>query len=292
MQLVSLAGGVTTTVLRDEIHIAPIFVFDSLIFAKKFVQWLDSNFQRIKEKAEATTRYGKLVRLEPNIIDRNVIVKFCYTTGDAMGLNIITVATDAACKFITATVKPRKFYLQANFSAVKKVSAHNMVAGYGKTVIAEAIIPNRLLRLTFGIDSKKMVDYFEHNILATTHAGMIGSNGHTANALTALFIACGQDAASVVESHVCITNYEVTEGGELYISTKFPNLVLGTVGGGTGLGTQMECLELIGCKGAGKAKKFAEIAAAAALSGEVAICGANASGSFVEGLKKFRKRIN
>lgn len=292
MQLVSLAGGVTTATLRDEIHIAPIFTFDSLMAAQKFVHWLSSNFKRIKEEAEKTTRHGRLIRLEPHIIDRNVFVKFCYTTGDAMGLNIITIATDTACKYINTTVKPKNFYLQANFSAVKKVSAHNMVAGYGKTVIAEAIIPRKLLRITFGIDPENMVDYFKCNILATTHAGMTGSNGHAANALTALFIACGQDVASVVESHVSVTNYEVTKDGELYISIKFPNLVLGTVGGGTGLGTQLECLELIGCKGAGKAKKFAEIAAAAALSGEVAICGANASGSFVEGLKKFRKRIN
>ena len=292
MQLVSLAGGVTTTIIKDEIHIAPIFVFGSMLGAKKFIYWVNSNFQRIKEEAESTTRHGKLVRLEPHLIDRNVIVKFCYTTGDAMGLNMITVATDAACKFINATVKPGKFYLQANFSAVKKVSAHNIISGYGKSVIAEAIIPSRLIKISFGIDPRKMVDYFERNLLATTHAGMVGSNGHTANALTGMFIACGQDVASVVESHVSVTNYEVTEGGDLYISTKFPNLVVGTVGGGTGLGTQMECLDLIGCKGAGKAKKFAEIAAAAALSGEVAICGANASGSFVEGLNKFRRRAH
>lgn len=292
MQLISLAGGATTAFLKDEIHISPLFGFADVRSAQQFIQWLNCNFKRIKEEAEKTTRYGKLERLEPHILDRNVVVKFCYTTGDAAGFNMITLATDAACKFINSVVKPEKFYLQSNFSSIKKVAAHNFVAGYGRAVIAEAIISRDLIQRFYGIDLNDMVNYFNQVLLTTTHAGMIGMNGHTANALAALFIACGQDVASLVESHASIINFEITQRGDLYASVKLPNLVIGTVGGGTGLGTQKESLEMLGCYGADRAKKLAEITAATVLAGEIAICAANAAGLLVRAFEKYRKKTD
>jgi hydroxymethylglutaryl-CoA reductase (NADPH) len=290
MQLISLAGGATTAFLKDEIHISPLFGFEDVRSAQQFIQWLNSNFKRIKEEAEKTTRYGKLERLEPHILDRNVVVKFCYTTGDAAGFNMITLATDAACKFINAVVKPEKFYLQSNFSSIKKVTAHNFVAGYGRAVIAEATIPRKLIQRFYGINPDEMVKYFNQVLLTTTHAGMIGMNGHTANALAALFIACGQDVASIVESHASVINFEIIQRGDLYASVKLPNLVIGAVGGGTGLGTQRESLEMLDCYGANRAKKLAEIAAATVLSGEIAICAANAAGLLVRAFEKNREK--
>ncbi len=288
MQLVSLAGGVRTMLLKDELHMSPLFGFESLYEAYRFTEWLNGNFTRIKEEAEKTTRHGKLIRIEPYLFDRNVAVKFSYTTGDASGLNIVTLATESACRFIRPIVQPKIFHLQANFSAIKKVTAHNFVAGYGKTVVAESLIPRKLIKRFFGIDPEEVVRYSQAVFLATSHAGMKGMNGHAANALAAMFIACGQDPASVVESHICITNYEIHEKGDLYVSVKLPNLVLGTVGGGTRLATQRECLSLLGCTGAGTARKFAEIVAATVLAGEVVIYGANAAGRFAQAFKKYR----
>ena len=135
-----------------------------------------------------------------------------------------------------------------------------------------------------------MVDYFRLVLLSTTHAGMVGMNGHVANGLAAIFMACGQDVASIVESHTSVINYETTEKGDLYASIKLPCLVIGTVGGGTGLGTQRESLELMGCFGTGYAKKFAEIIGATLLAGEVAICARIANGTFVEGHKKYGRK--
>lgn len=292
MQLISLAGGATTAFLKDEIHISPFFGFAEVRSAQQFIQWLNSNFKRIKEEAEKTTRYGKLERLEPHILDRNIVVKFCYTTGDAAGYNMITLATDAACKFINAVVKPEKFYLQSNFSSIKKITAHNFVAGYGRAVIAEATLPRNLVQRFYGITPEGIVAYSQRVYHTASHAGMTGVNGHCANAIAAIFIACGQDVASIVESHVCITSYEVTELGDLYASVNLPNLVIGTVGGGTGIGTQKECLKMLGCYGADKAKKFAEIIAAMVLAGEVVIYAANAAGKFPRVFKRYRKQIN
>lgn len=290
MQLISSSGGVSTCLLKDEIHISPIFVFKNIDSVELFVQWLSSNFQRIKEEAEQTTRYGKLIKIEPIVFDRNVVVKFYYTTGDAMGLNIINLATDAACKFIISIVKPEKFYLQPSFSSVKKLTNHNYITGYGKTVLAEVELPKTIISRFFKINPEDVIDYYHRVRLAATHSGMFGLNGHAANAIAAIFIACGQDPASVVESHVTVTNYEITSSGNLYASVKIPNLVIGTVGGGTGLGTSRECLEILDCNGTGKAKKLAEIIAATVLAGEITICLANASGAFPEAFQKYRKK--
>jgi hydroxymethylglutaryl-CoA reductase (NADPH) len=291
MQLISLAGGANSAVLRDEIHISPIFVFSNSARARIFEAWLIRNFVRIKEVAEKTTRYGKLIRLEPHIFDKNVVVKFCYTTGDAMGLNMINIATEEACRLIVPTVKPDEFYMRSNFSSVKKISAHNYsVAGFGKTVIAEVNVPRSLLFRHFGLTPEQMARYCQLSFISSAHAGMIGMNGHIANGLTAIFIACGQDVANVVDSQASISACEVTREGDLYVSVKIPNLVIGTVGGGVSLGTQKECLDLIDCYGTGKAKKLSEIIVASVLAGEIGVAAAIVSGTFVNAHKNYGRK--
>ncbi|MFQ5454667.1 MAG: PilZ domain-containing protein [Nitrospirota bacterium] len=290
MQILSMSGGANTMILKDELHISPVFSFENLTKSKCFVEWLNNNFNKIKEHAEKVTRHGRLLRIEPYIFDRNVVVKFCYSTGDAMGMNMVTFATDAACKYISPIVKPKRFYLQANFSSIKKVTAHNFVTGYGKSVVGEAVIPQRLIKRIFNITPKRMVKFFNLVLLSTTHAGMIGMNAHVANPLTAIFIACGQDAANVANSHVGVINYETTENGDLYVSLKLPNLLVGTVGGGTDIGTQHECLKLLGCYGSGNALKFSEIVTAAALAGEISLWSSVLNGSFAETFKKYAKK--
>ena len=290
MLLMSLAGGAQTALLTDHLHISPLFVFDSVRSAQRFSQWVQSNFVRIKQYAETATRHGELVALEPQIFDRNVVVKFVYSTGDAMGINMVTFATEEACKYIVRAAKPKRFYLQPNFSSIKKVTAHNFIAGYGKTVIAEVTIPAPLVKRAFHITPQAIVDFYHAVRLCTAHVGMVGINGHTANMLAAVFTACGQDIACVVDSYVSVTNFEVTEDQGLYVSLKLPSLLVGTVGGGTHLATQRECLQLLGCHGPGKAKKFSEIVAAATLAGEIGICARVANGTFANAHKKYGRR--
>ncbi len=286
MHLVSLAGGANTRMVRDEIHISPIFVFENLEAAQTFAAWLGDHFEQIKSEAEKTTRHGRLLRLEPYIFDRSVAVKFCYATGDAMGLNMINIATEAACNWIVPQVHPEEFFLRSNFSSIKKISAHNYaVAGLGKTIMADVTIPRALLKRVFWVSPETMSRLCHLSFVSSAHAGMVGMNGHSANGLTAMFIACGQDVANVVDSHASISSCEVTKQGDLYVSVKIPNLVVGTVGGGMNLGAQRECLEILGCYGTGKVRKFAEIVAATILAGEIAVAAAIATGTFVSAHK-------
>jgi len=291
MHLISMAGGANTRMIRDEIHISPIFVFENLDAARTFTAWLDDHFEQIKLEAEKTTRHGRLLRLEPYIFDRSVAVKFCYATGDAMGLNMINIATEAACQWIVPQVHPEEFFLRSNFSSVKKISAHNYaVAGFGKTILADVTIPRALLKRVFRVSPETMARYCHLSFVSGAHAGMIGMNGHSANGLTAVFIACGQDVANVVDSQASVSSCEVTKQGDLYVSVKIPNLVVGTVGGGMNLGSQRECLEILGCHGTGKVRKFSEIVAATVLAGEIAVAAAICTQTFVSAHKKYGRK--
>lgn len=290
MLLISLAGGATTAILSDQLDISPIFSFNSLVEAKQFCEWVHAHFQSIKQHAESTTRHATLVKVEPHLLDKNVVLKFSYDTGDAMGINMVTFATEEACKFITASVTTKRFYLQPNFSSIKKVTAHHFINGYGKTVVAEAVIPAGLIRRSFHVSPQEVVDFYHTVRLCAAHVGMVGVNGHTANMLAAIYTACGQDIACVVDSHVGVTNFEVADGQALYVSVKLPSLLVGTVGGGTGLATQRECLQLLGCAGQGKAKRFAEIVAASILAGELAICARVANGTFAQAHRKYGRK--
>jgi hydroxymethylglutaryl-CoA reductase (NADPH) len=291
MHLVSMAGGVNTRMVRDEIHISPIFVFQNLETAQKFTAWLGDHFERIKSEAEKTTRHGRLLRLEPHIFDRSVAVKFCYATGDAMGLNMINIATEEACHWIVPQVRPEEFFLRSNFSSVKKISAHNYaVAGFGKTLMADVTIPRALLKRLFKVSPETMARYCHLSFVSSAHAGMVGMNGHSANGLAAIFIACGQDVGNVVDSQASVSSCEVTKQGDLYVSVKIPNLVVGTVGGGMTLGSQRECLEILGCYGTGKVRKFSEIVAATVLAGEIAVAAAICTETFVSAHKKYGRK--
>jgi hydroxymethylglutaryl-CoA reductase (NADPH) len=122
---------------------------------------------------------------------------------------------------------------------------------------------------------------WHRTMLAQTFSGVMGYNGHVANGLTALFIACGQDVANVTNSAVGLTSIEVMDAGDLYISITLPSLTVATVGGGTGLATSSECLQMLGCRGDGCATKLAEIVAATVLAGELSFGAALAAGDFV-----------
>jgi hydroxymethylglutaryl-CoA reductase (NADPH) len=116
---------------------------------------------------------------------------------------------------------------------------------------------------------------------------VVGYNGHFANGLAAIFIACGQDVANLANAAVGTTQLELTEAGDLYASVVLPALTVGTVGGGTGEGTARECLELLGCAGAGGARKLAEIVAATLLAGELSLGAALAAGEFVDAHEEY-----
>ena len=286
MRLITRAGGVNTVILKNELHVSPIFLIHGIANIQSFSDWIKNNFNEIKKVAEKTTNHGKLLNITPKITGDGVILKFSYFTGDAMGMNMINKATDEACQFISKK-NQTKYYIRSNFSSDKKVSAHNFIMGYGKEVFAEATIPKRLFtERKIRTSPGEIYNYRTNVISSSIYSGMFGMNAQFANLLAALFIACGQDVAHIVNSSVGVSSCKVLQNGDLYISVYLPNLLVGTVGGGVDLPTQRECLEILGCHGTGKVLKFTEIVAASVLAGELAISIAITNGSFVEAHEK------
>jgi hydroxymethylglutaryl-CoA reductase (NADPH) len=281
MVALTRAGGVTTRVYIDENRVSPVFLFDSVGEAYDFTQGLLGKFESIRTEAESTTRHGKLLRLECHPIGREVIVNFCYFTGDAQGMNMIVKATEQACKWIMDHSEARRFYVFSGFSSEKRASGSLLTGGKGKKVTAGALLPKAMVKSYLHVTPAELLEMWQHSMLGHLQANAIGYNGHFANGLAAIFIACGQDVANIVNSAVGITNFELHQNGDLYASVTLPSLTVATVGGGTALGTSRECLEILGCAGSGQATKFVEIIAAALLAGELSMGAALASGEFV-----------
>ncbi|HVG08118.1 MAG TPA: hydroxymethylglutaryl-CoA reductase [Thermoanaerobaculia bacterium] len=278
---ITRAGGATVRIVADENRVSPVFLFESAAEAVAFSRGLPGLFAALKAEAEATTRHGRLLRVEPLPVGRDVAVHFVYWTADAHGMNMIAKATDRACRWLVDQGHAPRFYLFSGAESEKHASGSLFAGGKGKKVIAEVRLPARLARAYLHASPAEIADVWHRTVLGHLQAGVLGYNGHIANGLAALFIACGQDVANVANSAVGITSFEVVKGGDLYASVTLPSLTVATVGGGTGLGTARECLEMLGCVGAGKAPKLAEIAAALVLGGELSFGAAIASGELV-----------
>jgi hydroxymethylglutaryl-CoA reductase (NADPH) len=283
MRLLHEAGGVTTTVLDDRMQRAPAFLFPSAREARSFNEWLTENFEAIKQAAEATTRSGRLVDIERYSAGRILYTRFNYTTGDAAGQNLTGKATHAACKWIVANNPTiERYFLESNFATDKKSSQVNMLHTRGKRVVAEATIPDELFKTVMRSSTELMYRARQVSNLGGFMSGVNNNGAHSANGITAMFIATGQDAANVAESSAAFVYAELRPNGDYYYSVTIPSLIVATYGGGTGLATQRECLELLDCYGAGKVRKFAEIVAATVLCGELSLGSAIVAEEWVE----------
>src|SRR4051812_29034610 len=253
MKLVREAGGVTTTILDDRMQRAPAFLFDSARGGPAFGAWLREHFAQIAAAAESTTRSGKLLEIEQYSASRMLYTRFDYTTGDAAGQNLTGKATAAACAWIVANYEPgiERFFLESNFATDKKSSQVNMLRTRGKRVVAEAVIPDDLFRSVMRSNTEVMYRARQVSNLGGFMSGVNNNGAHSANGITAMFIATGQDAANVAESSAAFVYAELRDNGDYYYSVTIPSLIVASYGGGTGLPTQRECLELLGCYGAG-----------------------------------------
>jgi hydroxymethylglutaryl-CoA reductase (NADPH) len=280
--LVSQSGGATAVCLTECVSRSPCLSFDSLADAGSFLAWALPRFESLHEIVATTSRHCRLVDLRISLLGRDVYLIFDYTTGDAAGQNMVTLATEAVCERLLAEtpVRPRRWYLEGNLSGDKKATMLAFASARGKKVVAEAVVSGDLVRRVVHTDPGEMVRYWELSVLGGLQSGSIGVQGHFANALAGLFIACGQDVACVAEASVGLTRMDVTEAGDLYVSVSLPNLIVGTIGGGTALPTARACLNMLGCCGEGTARKFAEICAATVLAGEISIIGSLTAGDF------------
>jgi len=291
MKVLNLSGGVTCTVLADAMQRAPVFVFDSAREAREFSIWIERNLAQVREQAETTSSVAKLLYIDTYLASKFAYLRFNFATGDAAGQNMVGRATFAACSWVLEQdwVKDhvRKFYLESNLATDKKASQVNVMKTRGKRVVAEATIPREVLIQNMRVEPEQL-QY--HAQVANVGAFISGANNngcHSPNGITAMFIATGQDVANVSESSAAIVYTEVTPERDLYISITIPSLIVATHGGGTGLATQRECLEILGCAGRGKVKKFAEIVAGVALAGEISLASAISSLDWVSSHEKY-----
>lgn len=272
MKLTREAGGITTTILDDKMQRAPVFSFDSAREAKAFAVWLDAHFEEIAAAAQTTTRSGKLIEIQQFSVSKLLYTRFNYTTGDAAGQNMTGKATFAACAWIKQNYPGEvHFLLEGQFATDKKTSVVNMLHTRGKRVVAEITLPAALVEQHMNVTTDKLWAARLKGQLGSIMSVTNNNGNHSANGITAIFIATGQDVANVAESSALYGFSELLPNGDFYASVTLPSLIIASYGGGTGLATQREGLEMLGCYGTGGVNKLAEIIAATVLAGELSL---------------------
>ncbi|GKZ83803.1 3-hydroxy-3-methylglutaryl-coenzyme A (HMG-CoA) reductase isozyme [Aspergillus niger] len=290
---INAGGGAVTMLTADGMTRGPCVSFPTLNRAGAAKIWLDSEEgQTTMQKAfNSTTRFGRLQSMTTAIAGTNLYIRFKSTTGDAMGMNMISKGVEYALEVMkSAGFEDMKIItLSGNFCADKKPAAINWIEGRGKSVVAEAIIPGDVVKSVLKSDVDSMVELFvAKNMIGSAMAGSIGGyNAHAANMVAAIFIATGQDPAQVVESANCITIMKNLHGS-LQISVSMPSIEVGTLGGGTILEPQSAMLDSLGIRGShptepgANARQLARIIAAATLAAELSLCAALAAGHLVK----------
>lgn len=273
------SGGVSVRVTASGMTRAPVFAVPNLEAATETVEWVRTHHSRLAETAEETTRFGSLKGIEPHVLGSRVFLRFRFDTGDAMGMNMVTIATRAACELIEAETPATLLALSGNLCSDKKPAGINATSGRGRTVSAEARIPRDVIEGVLGTTPEAMAEIQRSkNYLGSAKAASFGFNAQAANVIAASFLATGQDEAHPVEGSNTITSMAL-EDGDLYASVTCASLLVGTIGGGTALPAQQEALELIGLDGGGdppgsNADALAEVIAGGALAGELSLIGA------------------
>ncbi len=279
-RLAEMTGGITAEVISKVVHITPMFPIktnEDVVVAA----FVNGNYENIKKVAEGDSRHTKLLGIEQKKVGGNFLLKFKYDTGDAQGLNMINHASFHACKYIESQTNA-KFYHRSHYSGVKHYSPTNEREGYGRVVKASAVVSEKALGF-LRVAAADMKDFFDRCRECGQGAGIRSVNVHAANAIAAIFLACGQDAADLSSAHVCDTSVELKNGDkDLQIEVVLRNLLIATVGGGTVLGTQKECLSIMDCVGSGKSDKFTEIIAATVLAGEFPTAAAVINRTYVD----------
>lgn len=288
MKVLNLCGGIKCTVLGDAMQRAPVFVFEDARQGREFIHWIINNLDQIRTTAEGTSTVARLIAIDPYQASKLVFLRFNFTTGDAAGQNMVGRAVFAACHWILESYPGIKhFYLESGLAADKKASHINITQPRGKRVTAEVWIKREILIRHLRVKPETLVNHYGIANIGSIFAGATSNVLQSANALAAIFIATGQDVANVAESSAGIIYVELTESGDLYASLTLPSLVVATYGGGTGLSTQRECLELMDCYGEGKVNKFAEIVTGAVAAGELSLAAAISSSDWVSAHEQY-----
>jgi hydroxymethylglutaryl-CoA reductase (NADPH) len=290
MKVLHRSGGVKCAVVGDNMQRAPVFLFEDAISASRFVAWVKEQLPGIKAAADATDPFVRLDYIDPYLANAFAFLRFNFSTGDAAGMNMVGKATFAACNWILQNCNAcdiKQFYLESNFATDKKPSMVNIMHTRGKRVTAEATIKRDVLLEIMDAETESLYQHYKVSTIGAMLSGAINNGCHSPNAITAIFIATGQDVANVSESSAALLYADLTPEKDLYMSITLPSLIVASCGGGTGLPTQRECLEAMDCYGVGKVGKLAEIVAGTVLAGEISLAAAISSLDWVSSHDQF-----
>ncbi|TYI49113.1 hypothetical protein E1A91_D12G013200v1 [Gossypium mustelinum] len=298
---IHLSGGATSTLLRDGMTRAPVVRFGTAKRAADLKLYLEDpdNFDTLAVVFNGSSRFGRLQGIKCAIAGKNLYLRFTCTTGDAMGMNMVSKGVQNVLDFLQTDFPDMDVMgISGNFCSDKKPAAVNWIEGRGKSVVCEAIIKGDVVRKVLKTTVESLVELnMLKNLTGSAMAGALGGfNAHASNIVTAVYIATGQDPAQNVESSHCITMMEaVNDGKDLHISVTMPSIEVGTVGGGTQLASQSACLNLLGVKGASKesaganSRMLAAVVAGAVLAGELSLMSALAAGQLVKSHMKYNR---
>ncbi len=258
----------------------PIFKAKNLGEAMKTQVWIEKNFKHLAKIAESTSSHLKLLKTEYSVLGKNLFVRFSYDTGDAMGMNMVTIATEKLARLIEEKTGVECIALAGNFDIDKKPAWLNFIAGRGKKIWAEVIVPKKIVKEALKVTPEKIVEVVQRKThLGSILSGSLGFNSHFANIVAAIFAATGQDLAHVVEGSLGVTDAEIEKNGDLYFSIYLPSIQIGTVGGGTHLPTQQEALKILKVT---KGRDFTKVLGAVVLAGELSLIASLAEGTLAK----------
>ena len=274
------SGGVHVEYHNVCVTRAPVFKTSGIKQNVEVKKWIGENYEQIKRLCESTSSHLKLLKIDSNFAGRSLFIRFSFDSEDAMGMNMATIACEKAVEFIEKETGINCLSVSGNYDVDKKPSWMNFINGRGKQVWADITLKKDVVESVLKTSSDKICNLILRKILTgSVMAGSMGFNAHYANIIAAIFAATGQDLGQVVEGSLGITSAETLDNGDLYFSVYLPNLMIGTVGGGTNLPTQKEALQIMGIKDSGDTKKFATIIASTILAGELSLLASQSAGT-------------
>jgi hydroxymethylglutaryl-CoA reductase (NADPH) len=275
------AGGAVVRVEDVGMTRAPVFRTSGIVQTQSFLRWIQDHYDDVRRVTEASSRHLRLIEVRPFAFGTTVFLRFRFDSGDAMGMNMATIACD---RVVTDLIEPATgvacIGLSGNYCVDKKPAAINFQEGRGKRIYAEILLEAPVLHHNLKTNARDLVEVqYRKNLLGSIAAGSLGFNAHYANVLAAVFIATGQDPAHVVEGSLGVTCIEARGSDGVFASIFMPDVPLGTVGGGTALDTQREALAMLGVspdpERRGEATlRLAEILGAIVLAGELSLMAA------------------
>jgi hydroxymethylglutaryl-CoA reductase (NADPH) len=280
MKALGAGGPVRARVLADALTQGPLLVFGRAEEAERAAALARADLDRWRALVASQTRHGELAGVAPEQVGRRLILRLSFTTGDAIGINMAARASDAIARDLAARAGARAVYVHGE-DVEKRANARALHEGRGRTVVADARLPRTAVRELLKVAPEDLAAIRASYAVGFARLGTQNHLVQAANGLAAVYLACGQDVAYVTESATGHLDLEVDESGDLLCAVTLPSLLVGTVGGGSGAGTAAECLDLLGVRGDGGARPFAEILAAVVLAGDLSLMASFCAGDFV-----------